>query len=448
MDKVFVERLRLPARVGVYSHEKGREQPIELDIEVDFDGGLEQAARSERLRDTINYEKLAKAARRVVDERHFPLVETLAAEIAKSVLQLRSVHRARVRLRKLGCLEDAAAAGTEVVLEHSADQKSPMELAELETALASATLEPIVVIGSGVAGLSAMLWVHRLGHRALLIDAATSLGGQLRQVFFRMTDIPGMHPINGNDLASRLVAQLPRSFRWLRARVEHVEAETRQCAIDLEVAGQRRMIAAEAVIVCSGWRRRQLGLTSEQRFFGRGILATASKDIGFVRGERVVVVGGGDAGCENALKLRRAGAEVVLVHRRAQLSARKEFRRALDKHSAGISQRLGVQVVALHGDEHLGQVELSNGERIEARWLLSRIGWEPNGELLPPRFRDERGYARVNARLLATDGGTEQQKRLFVAGDLRNPIVPSVATSMGDGACAAKAAVELLEQLR
>ncbi|MBW2730773.1 MAG: dihydroneopterin aldolase [Deltaproteobacteria bacterium] len=431
-NRIFIEGLQLSARIGVYRKERGRKQPLRIDIEVEVED-LHRAARSERLRHTLNYEKLAEAARRVVERRHYPLVETLADTIAREVLQLPRVQLVRVRLHKLGCIEGAESAGAEVELRH--EDRDP-RLAPLPTS-DLATLKPrVTIVGGGVAGLSAALWCWRLGHPALLLEPSERLGGQLHLVHFMMFDLPGQPPISGVSLAKRFWRLTPPETRWAQGALEAIHEHEDGCELDIEFGnGERTHVTSEAVILAMGLRRRRLAVPGERGLMGRGILSTASRDISQVGGQKALVVGGSDGACENALKLAAAGSVVTLVHRGPQLTARQEFQQALTQDPR-IEVRLQARVVRFLGDDWLEGVELHHGERIEARWALIRVGWHPNSEALPEAWLNQRGYVRSGVDLRV-----EGTQRIFVAGDLRDPAAPSVAAAAGDGACAAKAAL-------
>lgn len=110
--KVFVRGLKLEAEIGVYAHEHGRHQPLIADVELDI-----AAAGWERLGDTINYENIAKIARRVAAEGHFQLVEGFAERLGQACLEDDRVFRVRVRIEKpLALAPEAAAAGAEIIL--------------------------------------------------------------------------------------------------------------------------------------------------------------------------------------------------------------------------------------------------------------------------------------------------------------------------------------------
>jgi len=112
MTKIFVSGLKIEAEIGVYRHERGRPQPLVVDVELDV-----PAAGVERLADTVNYETIAAAAQAVADKGHIVLVEAFAEKLARALLADPRVTRARVRVDKpMALAPRAAGAGVEVTL--------------------------------------------------------------------------------------------------------------------------------------------------------------------------------------------------------------------------------------------------------------------------------------------------------------------------------------------
>ena len=101
--------LEIEAEIGVYPHERGRAQPLVIDIELAL-----SPRRVLHLADTLNYETLADTARALVAEGHIELVETYAQRLAASCLEDPRVIWARVRVEKPTALQGARAAGVEV----------------------------------------------------------------------------------------------------------------------------------------------------------------------------------------------------------------------------------------------------------------------------------------------------------------------------------------------
>jgi dihydroneopterin aldolase len=107
---VFVRGIAVDAEIGVYRHERGRAQPLVVDVEVALDPAPVHA-----LAETLNYETLAAAARQVAAAGHVDLVETYAQRLAARCLADPRVLRARIRVEKPQALAGAAAAGVEIV---------------------------------------------------------------------------------------------------------------------------------------------------------------------------------------------------------------------------------------------------------------------------------------------------------------------------------------------
>jgi thioredoxin reductase (NADPH) len=439
--QIFISELRLQARVGVNPGEQGAEQPISVDIWVELDD-VSRAAESERLHDTVDYERVARTARKVVARRHFPLVESLATAIGQAVIRRSGARWVKVRLCKLDCLRHASGAGVEIELRADASEPpTPLEEASIRPD------EGLVVAGGGAAGLAAALWCWRQGHPALLVDPGPQLGGQLWMVHGTMMDIPAMPPLTGRELVHKLWRQfIEHRGRWLKARLVAIDpSPSAGCRLELQDpdACWQRSISADSVILATGVARRQLEVPGERRLQGCGLLATAAKDTASLSGRSVVVVGGGDAGCENALNLVRSGARVTLVHRGHRLTARAQLHLPVVQQGQ-IDLRLETRVTRFVGEEHLEAVQVEGpggSELLSADAALVRVGWEPQSSMLPRHWLDSRGF-------VVTDGSGRIPgvRRVFAAGDLLGRDAPSIAASFGSAAEAARAAILELER--
>jgi len=110
ITKVFVRGLKVDARIGVHGHEKGRTQPLVIDVELDV-----AVSDWSRLSETVNYEVIAAKARRVAAQGHRGLVETFAHHLAEACFEEPKVTRARIRVEKpLALAPEAAGAGVEI----------------------------------------------------------------------------------------------------------------------------------------------------------------------------------------------------------------------------------------------------------------------------------------------------------------------------------------------
>jgi thioredoxin reductase (NADPH) len=149
----------------------------------------------------------------------------------------------------------------------------------------------VVIIGSGLAGLTAALFSARHGLSTLVLESNIP-GGQLISIE-KIEDFPGFPDgIAGYDLcpaAQRQAADQGTEFR--RAEVSGLEAQDRLWSVITDEGRHR----AKAVIVATGSRLKGLGVPGEEKLMGRGVSHCASCDGPLFNGRIVGVVGGGDS---------------------------------------------------------------------------------------------------------------------------------------------------------
>ena len=299
----------------------------------------------------------------------------------------------------------------------------------------------VLIIGGGPGGMSALLWCHSLGLRALLLERAPELGGQLLHLFHRVTDYPGLVARDGRELRDRFAAHLGElQLEWQTgARIETIDLGERRVACDGET------LEGRALILATGARKRRLGVPGEDEFEGRGVSYSATRDHRAFAGREVCVVGGGDSALENCLILARLCPRVTLVHRSDTFRARPEWVAQVRQHPR-ISIITGGQVKAIRGGQEVSEivVERGTGEHtvIPAQGIFIRIGIAPNVEGLRGQIAlDESGFIQTDARQRTS------LDFVYAVGDVCRPVCLSVAAAVGHGAIAAKdIALRLKEQ--
>src|ERR1039457_4777740 len=182
-------------------------------------------------------------------------------------------------------------------------------------------MEKVAIIGSGCAGLTAALYAARANLRPLVLTGHQP-GGLLTTTTV-VENYPGFpEGIDGYELMTRMQKQAERF--GARVKFGSVEAvDLSQQPFTLTVDGEP--VAAETIIIASGASHRHLGLESEAKLETKGVTYCATCDgaLPVFRNQPLVVVGGGDSACEEALYLTRFGSVIHLVHRRDALRASK-----------------------------------------------------------------------------------------------------------------------------
>ncbi len=115
-DIIFIEGLSIETIIGVYEHERNIKQAVILDIEMTLPAS--DAASSDDLRHTVDYDAVSKMVTNYVQETQYQLIESLAEQVASLVLDAFATDSLRLKLSKPGAVKNAASVG--IVITRSA----------------------------------------------------------------------------------------------------------------------------------------------------------------------------------------------------------------------------------------------------------------------------------------------------------------------------------------
>ncbi len=292
---------------------------------------------------------------------------------------------------------------------------------------------PVVIIGSGPAGLTAALYAARANLHPLVIEGLEA-GGQL-MITTMVDNWPGYRDgIMGPDLMDEMRAQAQRfGARIITGHVTSVDVAHHPFRIKTE----DHEYHARALIVATGASARWLGLPSERKLVGRGVSSCATCDGAFFKGRPIVVVGGGDTAMEEAIFLTRFASKVTVVHRRETLRASKVMQ---DKAFANpkiefVWNSEVVDILDGGKGEVTGAVlrNVQTGERTELAvdGVFVAIGHVPNTELFKGKLElNPNGY-------IVTDGTKTSVEGVFACGDVQDFTYRQAVTAAGSGCMAA-----------
>jgi len=297
-------------------------------------------------------------------------------------------------------------------------------------------MEKVVIIGSGCAGLTAALYTARANLRPLVLTGIQP-GGLLTTTTV-VENFPGFpEGVDGYELVSRMQKQAERF--GARVKFATVEAaDLSQQPLELTVDGEN--VQTESIIIATGAGHRHLGIESEARLENKGVTYCATCDgaLPVFRNQPLVVVGGGDSACEEAMYLTRFGSIVYLVHRRDTLRASKVMaeRTLSNPKLKPVWDSVVTEVLDVKQDKVTGVrvKNLKTGAEsvIDCAGVFVAIGHVPNTSIFKGVIdMDENGF------LLPGHGTATNVPGVFVAGDCADHIYRQAITAAGLGCAAA-----------
>jgi len=304
------------------------------------------------------------------------------------------------------------------------------------------TIESVIILGAGPAGLSAALYAAR-GELNPLVLTGMQPGGQA-SLTDRIENYPGFpEGIGGVELGGLFQKQAER----FGAKVEYdtvmsVDLESRP----FKVKTYSREYLANSIIIATGARPVLLGIPGEKEFAGKGVSYCATCDGWFFKEKEVIVVGGGDSALEEAIFLTRYASKVTMIHRRNELRA-CALLQLRGNENPKINFILDSVVKEIKGDDKVTSVLVENVKtkevtEVKTDGVFVFIGHTPNNQMYVGQVEmDERGYIKIDSKMRTSVKG------VFACGEAADAEYKQVVISSGMGATAAISATRYLESL-
>jgi thioredoxin reductase (NADPH) len=297
------------------------------------------------------------------------------------------------------------------------------------------SVEKLIILGSGPAGLTAAIYAARAQMEPLVIEGIQP-GGQLT-ITTDVENFPGFpDAIMGPQLMDDMKKQAARfGARFDMAHIDRTELGGTTKRL---YAGDT-MFQCAALIISTGATARWLGIESEERLKGHGVSACATCDGFFFKGKEIAVVGGGDSAMEEATFLTKFGTTVYIVHRRDQLRASRAMIEKAKKNkkikfiwNSIVKEVLGSPQEGVKG-LRLADTASGRESTLECQGLFLAIGHTPNTEPFRNQLdMDGNGY------IITKSGSTETSVAgVFAAGDVQDHTYRQAVTAAGTGCMAA-----------
>lgn len=300
----------------------------------------------------------------------------------------------------------------------------------------------LTILGAGAAGLAAGIYGARSGLKTVILEEKMA-GGTMADAPL-IENYPGFQSINGRELAQKMVAH---------CRSVGVEIYELEKVVSLGLESNKKIVKTDkttyetkAVIFACGTHYRELGVSGEKEFRGRGVSYCGICDGPLFKNKRALVVGGGNSAAITALYVAELGSEVKLSHRRGVLRAEEALAKAL-RNKSNLEILWNTEVKEIEGEQVVSKVILFNNKteatkELELDGVFIQVGETPNSELAKKAGVnvDRKGYITVDVRQHTSMAG------VYAAGDVTNHPVKQVGTAIGQGITAALEAYGYIRQ--
>lgn len=302
----------------------------------------------------------------------------------------------------------------------------------------------LIIIGAGGAGLSAAQYGARGNLRTLVLEEVAS-GGQALLIE-GLENYPGFpDPINGYDFTQKFEDQAKKFGAEIRnAQVSKIGRNGDIWTVETD----QGTLSAYAVILATGAVHKTLGVPGEAELSGHGVSYCATCDGPFFKAKRMLVVGGGDAACDEAMYLSHLASQVLMIHRRDRFRAQKSLAARVFANPK-IEVRFTTELKRIEGAPVVSKVTLLDNaagreyeEAVAAVFVF--IGSDPKNALVKGLGvkLDDVGYVETNQRMETGVPG------LYAVGDVRASPFRQLVVAAAEGGIAAHAAGQYIDELK
>ncbi len=299
----------------------------------------------------------------------------------------------------------------------------------------------IIVVGGGIAGLSAAMFASRQGVNTLVISQ--DLGGQLNLIP-KLENYPGIILTSGELLARTLEQQvLTYGGQIIYDKVESIN-ELEDSLFQVKTSSDK-VYECKALILAIGKVPRELGVENEKRFMNRGLSYCTKCDAPFYQGRIVATTGVGNYLVESALLLSRFAKEVYVIYRTSKMAGDKDMISALEKMD-NVKYMPNSEIVGLEGNLNLKAIKVrdnqGNTSIVEVEGLFVEMGSKIYTDFVKHLVKiNQRGEIEVN------EFCETSHKGIFAAGDATTMPYKQVIVAAGEGAKAGISAYNYLQKL-
>lgn len=292
----------------------------------------------------------------------------------------------------------------------------------------------IVVIGAGIAGITAAIYLKRSNVDFVILEG-DKIGGLLNTLK-SVENYPAMPNSNGQEIISSLSRQMfELGIKTTSGYVQTILKDSD----GFEVKTEFDIYKCKAIIVATGLSQNKQTIPGEEKYIGMGVSHCATCDGNFFKNQDVAVIGNNDIALEESLYLMNLVSKIYLINPDKQLNGNLEIIKQLS-NSNKVAILNNKKVESIDGDD-FGITSIKvDGKSIPVSGVFPYIGKKTSTQILNNLKPDMNGiYVKTDEINQSNIPG------LFIAGDLRDKKLRQLVTAASDGAISATVAFQYIK---
>ena len=118
--KILIKELTLDLKLGYFDFEKNKPQKVKFSLEIDYVD--KKPSNDKDLKSIVNYSKIVKLIKKLVKNKHYNFLETLAEDVFDELFKDKRIDKISLRIEKLEIIKDCSSVGIQISKKRSYGQ--------------------------------------------------------------------------------------------------------------------------------------------------------------------------------------------------------------------------------------------------------------------------------------------------------------------------------------
>ncbi len=110
--KILIKELTLDLKLGYFDFEKDKTQKVKFTLEIDYRD--KKPTKDKDLKSIVNYDKIVKLIKKLVKNKHYNFLETLAEDVFDELFKDKRIDKINLQIEKLEIMKDCSSVGIQI----------------------------------------------------------------------------------------------------------------------------------------------------------------------------------------------------------------------------------------------------------------------------------------------------------------------------------------------